>query len=46
MKTEKSCGAVVFTKENGNIKYAVTYVPAVEIAGYEEYFESQKKYHS
>lgn len=32
--------------ENGNIKYAVTYVPAVEIAGYEEYFESQKKYHS
>lgn len=23
MKTKKSCGAVVFTKENGNIKYVI-----------------------
>lgn len=31
--------------ENGNIEYAVTYVPAVEVSGYEEYFEKQKDNH-
>ena len=31
--------------ENGNIEYAVTYVPAIEVSGYEEYFENQKKNH-
>ena len=30
---------------NGNIEYAVTYVPAIEVSGYEEYFENQKKNH-
>ena len=30
---------------NGNKTYAKTYVPAIEVSGYEEYFESQAKYH-
>ena len=30
---------------NGNKTYAKTYVPAIEVSGYEEYFESQTKYH-
>ena len=29
----------------GNKAYAKTYVPAIEVSGYEEYFESQAKYH-
>lgn len=32
--------------EKGNIVYAVTYVPAIEISGYEEYFETQSKEHA
>ncbi len=32
--------------KNGNITYARTLVPAVAVSGYEEYFESQKAYHS
>lgn len=31
--------------ENGNTIYAKTYVPAVQVSGYEEYFESQKDNH-
>ncbi|MBE6583913.1 MAG: hypothetical protein E7649_02860 [Ruminococcaceae bacterium] len=31
--------------ENGNTIYAKTYVPAIEVSGYKEYFESQKDYH-
>lgn len=31
--------------KNGNIIYAMTYVPAVEVEGYLEYFESQKNKH-
>lgn len=31
--------------ENGNETYAKTYVPAIEVKGYEEYFKSQKSYH-
>ena len=30
---------------NGNKTYAKTYVPAIEVTGYEEYFESQKSQH-
>lgn len=30
---------------SGNKTYAKTYVPAIEVSGYEEYFESQAKYH-
>ena len=30
---------------NGNKTYAKTYVPAIKVSGYEEYFESQAKYH-
>lgn len=30
---------------NGNAVYARTLVPAVEISGYKEYFESQKEFH-
>ena len=30
---------------NGNKTYANTYVPAIKVSGYEEYFESQAKYH-
>lgn len=33
------------TSENGNTVYAKTYVAAVEVKGYTEYFESQKRYH-
>lgn len=33
------------TAENGNEIYAKTYVPAIEVSGYEEYFESQKQNH-
>ena len=33
------------TAENGNICYAKTYVAAIEVSGYKEYFESQKNYH-
>ena len=33
------------TSENGNTIYAKTYVPAIEVSGYEEYFESQKGKH-
>ena len=31
--------------ENGNTIYAKTYVPAIEVSGYKEYFESQKDNH-
>jgi len=31
--------------ENGNTIYAKTYVPAIEVKGYKEYFESQKEKH-
>ena len=34
------------TSENGNTVYAKTYVPAIEVSGYDEYFESQKDNHS
>ena len=30
---------------NGNKTYAKTYVPAIKVSGYEEYFESQEQYH-
>ena len=33
------------TSENGNTIYAKTYVPAIEVGGYKEYFESQKNNH-
>lgn len=33
------------TAENGNIIYAKTYVPAIEVSGLQEYFESQKANH-
>ncbi len=33
------------TSENGNTIYAKTYVPAIEVRGYEEYFETQKGKH-
>ena len=33
------------TSENGNTIYAKTYVPAIEVSGYKEYFESQKGNH-
>ncbi len=33
------------TAENGYTIYAKTYVPAIKISGYEEYFESQKANH-
>lgn len=33
------------TGENGNIVYAKTYVPAIPVKGYQEYFESQTKVH-
>ena len=33
------------TSENGNLIYAKTYVPAIEVSGYKEYFESQKANH-
>ena len=33
------------TSENGNTIYAKTYVPAIEVSGYKEYFESQKDNH-
>lgn len=32
--------------KNGNLVYAQTYVPAFEVSGLKEYFESQKKNHS
>ena len=31
--------------ENGNTIYAMTYVPAIQVSGYKEYFESQKDNH-
>lgn len=31
--------------QNGNKIYARTYVPAIQVSGYKEYFESQKKNH-
>ena len=31
--------------ENGNLIYAKTYVPAIEVSGYKEYFESQEANH-
>lgn len=34
------------TAKNGNEIYAKTYVSAIELKGYEEYFESQKSKHS
>ena len=34
------------TAKNGNEIYAKTYVGAIELKGYEEYFESQKSKHS
>ncbi|MBE6557749.1 MAG: hypothetical protein E7661_01880 [Ruminococcaceae bacterium] len=33
------------TSRNGNLIYAKTNVPAVEVSGYEEYFESQREAH-
>ncbi len=33
------------TAKNGNLIYAKTYVPAIEVSGYEEYFESQMSNH-
>ncbi len=33
------------TSENGNTIYAKTYVPAIEVSGYKEYFENQKANH-
>ncbi len=33
------------TSENGNAIYAKTYVPAIEVSGYKEYFEDQKVNH-
>ena len=33
------------TSENGNTIYAKTYVPAIEVSGYKEYFDSQKDNH-
>lgn len=33
------------TKKNGTIVYAKTYVPAIQVYGYEEYFESQAANH-
>lgn len=33
------------TSRNGNQTYAMTYVPAVEVSGYEAYFESQRESH-
>ena len=34
------------TSENGNTIYAKTYVPAIEIGGYEEYFRNQEQKHN
>jgi hypothetical protein len=31
--------------ENGNKIFAVTYVPAIEVSGLQEYFENQKANH-
>ena len=33
------------TSENGNTIYAKTYVPAIQVSGYKEHFESQKDNH-
>jgi len=33
------------TAKNGDLIYAKTYVPAIEVRGYEEYFESQTQNH-
>lgn len=33
------------TAENGNLIYAKTYVPAIPVSGYTEYFEKQKENH-
>lgn len=34
------------TAKNGNLIYAKTYVPAIEVSGYEEYFEAQTEKHN
>lgn len=34
------------TAKNGNLIYAKTYVPAIEVSGYEDYFESQTEKHN
>ena len=49
-KTTKGIPFYVFYKnigksKNGNTIYAMTYVPAIEVSGYKEYFESQKDNH-
>ena len=31
--------------KNGNLIYAKTYVAAIEVSGYDEYFERQKENH-
>ncbi len=33
------------TAKNGNLIYAKTYVPAIEVSGLQEYLENQAKYH-
>ncbi len=33
------------TSENGNMTFAYTYVPAIEVTGYEEYFENKHAQH-
>ena len=35
-----------YKSTNGNITYARTLVPAVEVSGYEEYFEAQEAFHN
>lgn len=34
------------TAQNGNLIFAKTYVPAIEVSGYKEYFQSQTENHS
>lgn len=36
----------IATAENGNMTFAKTYVPAVEVEGYEEYFENKHANHN
>jgi hypothetical protein len=40
-----ACYKNIGTSENGNTIYAKTYVAAIEVSGYEEYFEGQKGKH-
>ncbi len=35
----------IYTNNNGTVTYAKTYVPAIQVYGYEEYFESQAANH-